>query len=215
MLAASWWAFQVPAPLTYMTDIVERSVHVTECLWGARLSDDVQQQVNTTFRQHQALIRGHRDRLEELRLGEPAYTASFDAMVAATHELLAYERQIPVILAGPERARSQKIVTWTVNIQLALTAAAALTVIPGWTTWPWLILLVLHAAAVLTLFGTVSDTRHGDQRFAAIVLNIAAAADAVVIYHLVSGWWTVLPALATIGMLAFASDAKTPAGGSA
>lgn len=172
------------------------------------MSDDVQQQVSTAFRQQQALIRGHRDRLSGLRPGQRGYTASFDAMVAATHELLAYEKQIPAILAGPDRARSQRIVTWTAYGQFALAATAALTVIPGWTTWPWLILLALHAATALTLSGKVSDTKHGDQRFAAILLNIVCLADAVVVYHVISGWWSVLPLLATLLAFGVAADAK-------
>ena len=182
---------------------------------GAPLSD-VRSEVNNTYAQYQAAIREWRTRLQGLQSDEPGYTDAFDQLTSATEALLTFEQQIPAILDQPVQEASLRIVTWTSRIQAVVVLGIGLTLIPGWISWPWLLLLGGQAVAVALIWpkqGSVA--RHDDLRFAAIALNVVAVLNAVIIFHVVSGWFTVLSGLGLIFICGLASDANLPKGGKA
>ncbi|MFI8930637.1 hypothetical protein ACIG3E_23535 [Streptomyces sp. NPDC053474] len=120
---------------------------------------------------------------------DDAYAGEYERLVEATRDLLAFEQQMPELLAEPERAVSERIVRWSWRGQAVLAAALVACVFVLDCTWWWLLLLLPYlAGTVAGSFQTIRVTGHRSRRNAAIALHAVAVLVVLLFFGLLPMW---------------------------
>lgn len=149
-------------------------------------------------------------RLERQEEGTPHHDAAFHQLVAAAEAQIDYERRLPALLAEPTRARTERLLTWTLRAGAVEALALGVAILavrgpgPGWLLLP-VVQLVAHLAAMSV---PVDWRRHRIQRAAAALLVLGDVLAALIVTGIVHAWWWTLLAVVgwAAGWLALASE---------
>ncbi|MCL6293191.1 hypothetical protein [Streptomyces sp. 43Y-GA-1] len=121
--------------------------------------------------------------------GDGVPDEAFDALMEHAQTLMVYEKQMPALLAEPERARSQRIIFWSWRIQSAVALALIVTMHLLGSAGGWYFLVVPHLLATLAgwpLKATVNN--HLDRRNASIGLHVLGVLLVLVVLGVVVPW---------------------------
>jgi hypothetical protein len=150
-------------------------------------------------------IRSRREELDRLDRVDPAYEVALQRVLHSTAALVAFEEQIPAIVAEPYRRRSEQIITWVIRAFTGVILALGVVVaIPGWINGWWLLLLVPSAGflALLWWSGPVEvGVRHVAQLIGALMLVVAAVLTFVILLVGPPVDWAVLGVVAIMACL--------------
>ncbi|WP_158689438.1 hypothetical protein [Streptomyces viridosporus] len=152
-------------------------------------------------------------RVEALDPDRAEFDQQYAALVERAQELLAFEQQLPHLLAEPQRLRSAGIVRWGWRAQTALAAALIITALAlGHTAW-WLVLLLPHLLATLTGWSiTVTAQRHRQQRVIALALQAQGVLVVLVVLGVLSFWWIIAVLLGWFGIGALSQEGSAGQG---
>ncbi|MFB7852427.1 hypothetical protein ACFC34_36180 [Streptomyces sp. NPDC056053] len=144
---------------------------------------------------HQKLVRALADQhaltdVQDHDEGVP--DEAFGILMERAQALMAYEKQMPALLAEPERVRSQKVIFWSWRVQSAVAIALILVFrLLGYSDW-WYALVVPHLVGTFCgwqLEATVKN--HLARRTASIALHVVGALLVLVVLGVLSPWFIV------------------------
>jgi hypothetical protein len=145
--------------------------------------------------EHQKLVRALADQ-HALTVaqdqGEGVPDEAFDVLMERAQTLMAYEKQMPALLAEPERARSQKVIFWSWRSQSAVAIALVIVFrLLGYSDG-WYALVVPHLVGTFCgwpLKATVKN--HLARRNASIGLHVLGALLVLIVLGVLSPWFIV------------------------
>jgi hypothetical protein len=149
--------------------------------------------------------------LRALAPASPGYSSAADSVIAAAHELIAYEQRVPHLLDLQPRRISTVILRGCGAAAMVLAAAIALRVIPGGLPWWWLlvaIVLAVSGARLLTARVRRVQAEHLYQRQPAALILMAALLAAMGTIGAVTAWF--LGAAALLLLVAAFLGLRTP-----
>ncbi|MFB8127185.1 hypothetical protein ACFVG1_24960 [Streptomyces bacillaris] len=121
--------------------------------------------------------------------GDGVPDEAFDALMERAQTLMAYEKQMPALLAEPERARSERIIFWSWRIQSAVALALIITMHLLGAPGGWYFLVVPYLLATFagwTLKVTVNN--HLARRNASLALHVLGVLLVLVVLGVVVPW---------------------------
>ncbi|MEU2072276.1 hypothetical protein [Streptomyces anulatus] len=145
--------------------------------------------------QHEKLVRALADQhaltvVQDEDEGVP--DEAFDGLMDRAQTLMAYEKQMPALLAEPERVRSEKVIFWSWRIQSAVAVALILAFrLLGYSNG-WYALVVPHLVA--TFFGWPLEAtvkNHLSLRTASIALHAVGALLVLIVLGVLSPWFII------------------------
>ncbi|MFG3398845.1 hypothetical protein [Streptomyces parvus] len=117
---------------------------------------------------------------------------AFDALMERARALMAYERQMPALLAEPERLRSEKVIFWSWRAQSAVAVALIIAFrLLGYSDG-WYALVVPHLVATFCgwpLKATVKN--HLARRTASLALHAVGALLVLIVLGILSPWFII------------------------
>ncbi|MFF8423112.1 hypothetical protein [Streptomyces sp. NPDC015680] len=144
---------------------------------------------------HQKLVRALADQhahtdVQDHDEGVP--DEAFDILMERAQALMAYEKQMPALLAEPERVRSEKVIFWSWRIQSAVAIVLILVFrLLGYSDG-WYALVVPHLVATFCgwpLKATVKN--HLARRAASIALHAVGVLLVLIVLGVLSPWFIV------------------------
>jgi len=145
------------------------------------------------------------DALDGLQPGDPGYAQALTELGKATEALLEHARQVPE-RRREAKARTSK--TWArslAGLQSAAAAAGVVFALVGPTSWGWLVLLV--PALVCGLWQLLGTPMGPHQVPVTALCTLSAVGAAVIAFHWISGWFTLLVLLFWFAAVGTAEDA--------
>ncbi|OCC07750.1 hypothetical protein A3Q37_06494 [Streptomyces sp. PTY087I2] len=122
----------------------------------------------------------------------PRTTRYFDALMDRAQTLIAYEKQMPTLLAEPEQARSARIIYWSWRIQSAVAIALIFVFRLLGHSDGWYFLVVPHLVA--TFFGWLLQAtvkNHLSRRDASLGLHAVGVLLILIVLGILSPWFIV------------------------
>ncbi|MEU5971955.1 hypothetical protein [Streptomyces globisporus] len=124
--------------------------------------------------------------------GDGVPDEAFDALMERAQTLMAYEKQMPALLAEPERVRSARIIYWSWRAQSAVAVALILAFrLLGYSDG-WYFLVVPHLVA--TFFGwplKATTKNHLARRNASLGLHAVGALIVLIVLGVASPWFII------------------------
>ncbi|MFF5338510.1 hypothetical protein [Streptomyces sp. NPDC013181] len=117
---------------------------------------------------------------------------AFDILVERAQALMAYEKQMPALLAEPQRLRSQKVIFWSWRVQSAVAIGLILAFrLLGYSDW-WYALIVPHLVGTFCGWRLEATAKnHLARRNASIALHAGGALLVLVVLGVLSPWFIV------------------------
>ncbi|MFJ9195868.1 hypothetical protein [Streptomyces globisporus] len=145
--------------------------------------------------QHDQLVRALADqhaRAVAQDYDEGVPDEAFDALMERARALMAYEKQMPALLAEPERLRSEKVIFWSWRAQSAVAVALIIAFrLLGYSDG-WYALVVPHLVG--TFFGwplKATVKNHLARRNASIGLHAVGVLLVLIVLGVLSPWFIV------------------------
>ncbi|WP_157846386.1 hypothetical protein [Streptomyces anulatus] len=121
--------------------------------------------------------------------GDGVPDEAFDALMESAQTLMTYEKQMPALLAEPERARSERIIFWSWRIQSSVAFTLIVTMYLLGSAGGWYFLVVPYLLA--TFFGwplKAAVNNHLARRNASFALHVLGVLLALVVLGVVVPW---------------------------